>query len=306
MGVLRDSALAGRAGVPPLWRGFGRAYFLKAQSGTRTTSTGKESHRRLWKCAACRRKFSVLVGTIFESSHVPLSKWLLAVYMINSSKNGVAAFEINRTLGVTQKTAWFMMHRIREAMKAGPVVDLFTNTTVAADETYIGGNLRLMHADQRRAKAARGDLKAAVFTLIDTESGEARSRVVPNVTGNTLGAAIKANVDPAGSVLHTDKWKGYIPVGQEFGKHVAVDHSKGEYVKDGAGTNPVENYFSQLKRSIDGTHHHVSREHLPRYLAEFDFRYSTRKESDQERFERLMAQTGAKRLMYRAAAGSTK
>jgi transposase-like protein len=214
-----------------------RAYLVKA---SRKTTTGKVSDRRVWGCSACRRQFSVLVGTIFHGSHAPLSKWLLAFYMLTASKNGVAAWEIQRTLAVTQKTAWFMMHRIREAMKLSPAAPLLANTTIVADETYMCGNLRVMHAKQRQGNRQKGIMKAAVVTLIDAEKGEARSRVVPNVTGRTLGQVIRENVDPAGSTLQTDSWKGHLPISPEFAKHIAVDHAKGQYVKDGGGTNKAE------------------------------------------------------------------
>lgn len=265
----------------------------------RKTTTGKVSDRRVWRCYSCRKQFSVLVGTIFHGSHVPLSKWLLACYMLNSSKNGVAAWEIHRTLGVTNKTAWFMMHRIREAMKVTNP-DVFENTTVMVDETYIGGAEKNKHAWQRDPKASgRGTHKTPVLTLIDGRTGEARSRIIPNVTGRTLAYAILSHVDPQGSQLVSDQWAGYGPIGASFAKHVSVDHNRGEYRKEGVSTNVVEGYFSQLQRSIDGTHHHVSVHHLPRYLAEFDLRYTTRKMTDAQRFSMLMGQTN-RRLSYRA------
>jgi transposase-like protein len=193
-----------------------------------------------------------------------------------------------------------MLHRVREAMKLSDA-PVLANTTIVADGTYIGGAEKNKHAWKRDPHASgRGTHKTPVFTLIDAQTGEARSAVVPNVTGATLGAALRANVDPVGSALHTDQWASYGPIGKEFAKHVVVDHNRGEYVKDGGGTNMAEGFFSQLKRSIDGTHHHVSAEHLPRYLAEFDFRYTTRKESDQQCFSRLMGQVGGKRLTYKS------
>jgi ISXO2-like transposase domain len=164
-----------------------------------------------------------------------------------------------------------------------------------------GGLGKNKHASKRNPVnfGRHSDGKTPVLTLIDATTGESRSAIIPNVTGPTLRREILKNVDPSGSVLGTDKWGGYIGVGQEFAKHVRVDHERGQYVREGSGTNKAENFFSQLKRSIDGTHHHVSVEDLPRYLAEFDFRNTTRKECDQERFSRLMGQTGAQRLMYR-------
>ncbi len=280
-----------------------RAYFLKPRSGQRTTSTGKVSYRRLWKCKACRKPFSVLIGTIFERSQVPLSKWLLALYLMSASKNGIAANELRRTLGVTQPTAWFMLHRLREAMRLG-TTERFTGT-VLADETYIGGDPENRHAWQREdGHDGRGTDKAPVVSLLNTTTGEVRSRVVANVNGLTLGTLILDNVDPMGSTLVTDQWKGYLPIGEHFAKHQRVNHSKGEYVRDGFTTNPLEGFYSQLKRSIDGTHHNVSVEHLQRYVDEHDFRYSTCKMSDTARMERIIDQAQGRRLTYRKVASA--
>jgi len=273
------------------------AYFLAARNSTRRTSTDKATYRRLWKCAECRKQFSVLVGTIFERSQVPLSKWLLALYMMSSNKNGVAAFELHRTLGVTNKTAWFMCHRIREAMKRGEVNLL--EGVIEADETFIGGKEGNRHATQR-AKGPKP--KTAVLTLIETHTGEARSRVVPDVTGASLQKAMEGQVEASRSILHTDEATAYQAIGARFMAHGRVNHSQSEYVAGNVTTNHAEGFFSQLKRSIDGTHHHVSTTHLPRYLAEFDFRYSTRRLSDTQRMVRLVGQTGGRRLTYRPLA----
>jgi hypothetical protein len=242
----------------------------------------------------------VLVGSIFESSKVPLTKWLAAFYMLTADKNGVAAYEIHRTLNVTNKTAWFMLHRIREAMKFGPLADLL-HGTIIADEAYIGGEPKNRHAWQRRddEKTGRGTEKTPVVSFIHDETREVRSHVVADASGLTLGRILMGNVDPMGSTLVTDKWKGYNLARSFFSKHESVDHSAGEYVRDGFTTNAVEGFFSQLKRSIDGTHHHVSRKHLGRYVAEHDFRCSTCKMSDSDRMRHLMSRTSGRRLMYR-------
>jgi transposase-like protein len=287
----------------------GRAYFLNARSGCRTTRKGTASYRRLWKCASCRRQFSVLVGTIFKDTKVPLSKWLLAIYMMVSNKNGVAAYELHRTLGVTNKTAWHMLHRVREAMREGMFGEAFRGTVVA-DETFIGGKIRNRHQQGRPLRLPEGGKgragsaglasgeKIAVLTLVHKESGQARSRVVANVKSHTLAKAIAEQVDMAGSVLHTDAAQHYRQIGQEFIDHQWVDHSRYEYVRGDVSTNQAEGFFSQLKRSLDGTHHHVSREHLHRYLAEFDYRFGTRKMSDGERMADLMQRVAGKRLTY--------
>jgi transposase-like protein len=283
----------------------GNATLLKPRSGQATTSTGRVSYRRTWKCRnkTCRRKFSVLVGSIFEDSKVPISKWLMAFHLLTASKNGVAAYELHRTLGVTNKTAWFMFHRIREAMKEGPLADMLRGTVIA-DETFVGPNPGKMNAKSRRMydaihDADSGNEKVPVLSLINATTGEVRSRVIPDVTGHTLRKVMAEQIDMAGSVLHTDEWQSYKAIGKEFISHGTVNHKAAQWVHDGASTNKAENYFSQLKRSLDGTHHHVSREHLQRYITEHDFRYSTRDISDSERMRRLVSQTGGRRLTYK-------
>lgn len=265
---------------------------------------GPCGYRRLWKCAACRKKFSVLVGTIFERTQVPLSKWLLALYLMSASKNGIAANELRRTLGVTQTTAWFMLHRLREAMRVSSFETM--RGTIVSDETWIGGDPRRMNRKTRERweTAQRWNAmtaKTPVLSLIDATTGEVRSRVVTDVAGPTLRKAIAQEVDMAESHLWTDEGPSYRHLSSEFLSHSKVNHSKSQYVNfaTGASTNKAENFFSQLKRSIDGTYHHVSREHLGRYLADFDFRFSTRQMSDSARMERIMDQAEGRRLTYR-------
>jgi transposase-like protein len=233
--------------------------------------------------------------------------------MLTANKNGVAAYEIHRTLGVTNRTAGFMMHRIREATKAGPLADMLRGTIVA-DETWVGGNPKNRHGeapnDRKRLDARiyepitpgmkiRKTDKTPVLAIINADTGEVRSRVVTDVSGHTLRKAIAEHVDLANSHLRTDEGAQYLQMGREFVSHETVNHSEGEYARGDVTTNRAEGYFSQLKRSIGGTHHHVSKTHLPRYLAEFDFRYTTCKLSDSERMKRLMRQTGGRRLTRR-------
>jgi transposase-like protein len=278
----------------------GRAYFLQPRNGTRTTTTGKVSYRRLWKCKVCRRKFSVLVGTIFERSQVPLSKWLLALYLMSASKNGVAANELRRTLGVTEPTAWFMLHRLREAMRHASFEPM--SGTVVSDETWIGGEPRNRHHHKGDvSRRGSGTDKTPVVSLINARTGETRSVVLANVDSTTLRKAmIEMGVDMGASVLWTDEGRTYTALGRRFLAHETANHGKGEYVNaHGAGTNLAENRFAQLKRSIDGTHHYVSREHLHRYVHEHDFRFSTCKMSDWARMQRIIDQSEGRRLTYR-------
>jgi transposase-like protein len=271
-------------------------YFLNPANGTaRKTRTGSASQRRVWKCADCRKQFSVLTGTIFHGTKIPVRTWVFVVFEMASSKNGVSAREIERKYNLTPKSAWFMLHRIREAMKREPMAGLLSGRVVA-DETWFGGK----PGNRHRGGRGHGQTdKTPIFALVSRETGEVRSHVVPNVRGHNLRAVLTEHVDPAETHLHTDSGKQYIGLGAEFASHSTVDHSIGEYVRDDVSTNQAESYFAQLKRSLDGTHHHVSREHLPRYLAEFDFRYSTRRDSDAERMDRIVRRVAGRRLTYR-------
>jgi len=235
-----------------------------------------------------------------HGSHVPVRTWVLIIFEMVSNKNGLAAREVERKYGLSPKSAWFVLHRIREAMMREPAASLFSGVVVA-DETWIGGDPKNMHADKRAERAAKGEWsnKTPVVSLIDTTTGEVRSQVVADVSGKTLRKVIREHVEMAQTTLHTDGAHAYKGIGKDMAGHESVDHSVGEYVRAGVTTNKAENYFSQLKRSIDGTHHHVSVEHLPRYLAEFDFRYTTRKSTDTERVQMLSRKVSGKRVSYK-------
>jgi transposase-like protein len=269
--------------------------------GEATKLQGKAARPGVWQCNACREQFTVTVGTVFEKSKVPLNKWLLATYLMSSSKKGISAHQIGRTLGVTYKTAWFMCHRIREAMNpADPAPIGGEGKVVEVDETYVGGKEHNKHRNKRGARDATGS-KEAVLTLVE-RNGRARSFHVPRVTAKTLRPIIVKTADRA-SHLMTDGARMYPAVGKEFAAHSAVDHAAGEYVRMGFHhSNTVENYFSILKRGVIGTFHHVSEAHLARYLAEFDFRYSNRSGlgiDDELRTNEALRGIGGKRLTYR-------
>ena len=262
---------------------------------SRKTRTGSISERRVWKCRSCKRQFSVLTNTVMHGTKVSVRTWVLVIFELCASKNGVSARELERKYGLCPRTAWFVAHRVREAMQTeGGLL----GGTIVSDETWIGGEPRNRHASKRRTDHYT-HVRTPVVSLICRETGEVRSKVVANISGDSLYAAMKPNVSMGRSHLQTDQYVGYRTVSYLFGQHTAVDHSKGEYVAaNGATTNPVEGYFSQLKRSLDGTHHHVSAEHLERYVKEFDFRWTTRKLSDVERMRLLVSQV-AKRLTYK-------
>lgn len=263
---------------------------------------GKAARVGVYQCNACREQFSATVGTVFESSKVPLNKWMLATYLMSSSKKGISAHQLHRTLGVTYKTAWFMAHRIREAMNpAAPAPLGGAGRVVEADETYVGGKAHNKHANKRKSRDLEAEMKQKVVTLVERD-GRARSFHVASVTSKTLGTVIRTTAHRA-SHLMTDGATFYKKVGREFASHSSVDHAAGEYVRMGFHhSNTVENYFSILKRGVIGTFHHVSEQHLARYLAEFDFRYSNRSGlgvDDTERTQELLRQVAGKRLTYR-------
>jgi transposase-like protein len=254
-----------------------------------------DAHRPgLLKCKDCREQFSVTVGTVFESSKVPLSKWLTAVYLMTSSKKGISSHQLHRTLGVTYKTAWFMSHRIRLAMSEPGGLMGEGGGTVEADETYIGRK-----PGRRKGRAGFGH-KNIVFALVERE-GRVRSTHITGKTFAGIKRALKANVSPD-AVLMTDDARMYRKIARQFADHQAVNHSAGEYVRDNAHTNTIEGFFGVFKRGMNGTYQHCSPEHLHRYLAEFDFRYNHRSAlgvEDMERATRALIAIEGKRLTYR-------
>lgn len=253
-----------------------------------TSKPGSKTRKGVHKCRACRKQFTVTVGTIFESSHIPLSKWLMAVHLMCASKKGMSAHQLHRMLGVTYKTAWFMCHRIRYAMTQEPLASKLSGT-VEVDETYVGGKVR---------GTSRGRIdKPPVVALVE-RGGEVRAFPMPQVTEKNLRQAIRENVETSARIM-TDGHYAYRDVGQEFAEHHAVSHERNEWVRGDAHTQTVEGYFSLLKRGIVGTYHHVGDEHLHRYVDEFTFRYNRRKVDDGTRAAMAIRGAEGKRLMYR-------
>jgi transposase-like protein len=260
---------------------------------------GKSHRAGLLHCNACSGAFTVTTGSVMESSHVPLNKWVLAYRLMASSKKGFSAHQLHRTIGVTYKTAWFMAHRIRESMREiNPSPLGGEGKFVEADETFTGGKAK------NRAYREPPP-KEAVMALVE-RGGKVRSYHVPEVTATTLKPII---VDAIAKDTHfrTDESGVYWKVGEEFASHKTVVHSIGEYVRGDAHTNTIEGYFSIFKRGIYGTYHHVSQTHLKRYLAEFDFRYNERIAlgvTDTERAAKAIRGAAGKRLTYRQPRGA--
>ena len=248
----------------------------------------------LYECGECRKQFTVTVGTVFERSKVPMRHWLVAYYMLCTSKKGCSALQLQRMLKIgSYRTAWFMFHRIRYSMKDAIVVEQLTGE-VEADETYIGAR------NKRGTKRGRPGLeshKAPVVALVQ-RGGKVRSMYMPKVTGKNLKAVLRQHVDPSAALM-TDEYGIYRKPGRDFASHETVNHSLGEYVRGRAHTNTAEGFFSLLKRGINGTYHHVGKQHLGQYLGEFDFRYNTREMTDGQRTVEGIRKVSGKRLMLK-------
>ena len=262
--------------------------------------------RRLWECKIkhARKQFSIKVGTIFEDSPLGLDKWLPAVWLITSAKNGVSSCELARSFGVTQKSAWFMLHRIRLAMQSGSLMKLGANGggEVEADETFIGGKARNMHLSvkARRITGTGTKDKIAVMGILERR-GEVRTMVVPNRKKTALQAEVRKHVE-AGAALYTDALLSYEGLNSEYA-HAVVDHAV-EYVNGRIHTNGLENFWSLLKRGLSGTYVSVEPFHLFRYLDEQSFRYNNRKNmNDADRFALALSQVAGKRLTYAEVTG---
>lgn len=233
--------------------------------------------RNQYDCDSCRYQFSVTAGTIFHDSHLPLWKWFAAIYLMCESKKGMSALQIKRTLGIGYKTAWYLCHRVRAAIQSiEGQDDVRFAGEVEIDETYIGGKAQNMHARDRKQAALKGTKgKIAVIGAIE-RGGRVRARVIPSTDTETLDRFVREAVSQNVRLIATDEHSGYRLLGKDF-NHGVVTHTKGEYVVGAIHTNTIESFWSLLKRGIVGSYHKVSKEHLPAYVAEFEFRFNNRK-----------------------------
>lgn len=277
------------------------------------TCGGKQVHflktRRLWQCVNehPKRQFSIKVGTVMEDSPIALEKWLMAMWMLSNCKNGISSYEIHRAIGVTQKSAWFMMHRIRLAMHKGSFTTKLGGggKAVEMDESFIGGKARNMHKSKRRKMQVRGQAHMSLVVGILERGGEVRAHVVPERDKKTLGPMVREHVEK-GTPLYTDEWMGYDGLKGEY-PHEVINHAE-TYVRGLVHTNGMENFWSLLKRGLKGTYVSVEPFHLYRYIDEQAFRFNNRATkkrhvTDADRFRLVTSQLADKRLTYKQLTG---
>lgn len=281
---------------------------------TRMASADETEHKLregVLNCRACRKPFSVTVGTIFEGSHIPLSKWLLGFYIFASSKKGISALQLQRQLDLgSYRTAWHMAHRIRHAMQNDPKKGDPLSGVLEADETYVGGQIRKgapgsgKGSKARQAAQRAWQAKRTPVAVLVSRDGKARARALSKVTGSNLKKFLAENTDASKSTLYTDEHRGYVKPGREFaGGHESVAHAKGEYSRGEVHSNTAEAFNGLFKRSIQGAWHHISREHIQRYLDEQVFRWSNRDVEDGERTVAALGRIEGVRLYYRTPEG---
>ena len=253
--------------------------------------------RKVWQCKnkECKKQFSVKVGTIFEDSPISLESWLMAMWLIVNAKNGISSYELHRAIGITQKSAWFVLHRIRVAMTVGSIEKL--SGTIEADETYIGGDSKNMHSKERKRRVKKTGStahKSAVLGMVQ-RGGKVIAKTVRSRDAVTIRNFVTDGAE-AGSEVMTDEWRGYHNL-HDLYTHQVINHSV-EYVKENVHTNNIENFWSLLKRTIKGTYISVSPAHLQKYIEEQVFRFNERQGNDQLRFVRLIESISGKRLTY--------
>jgi len=289
---------------------------LRWPNGPECPACGHKEHyylatQKRWKCKECYKQFTVKLGTIFEDSPIALDKWLIALWMLVNCRNGVSSYEVGRALGITQKSAWFVLHRLRFALQTGSLTKLGGNgAPVEVDETFIGGKARFMHKAKRERLSSNGGMqggsgKAVVMGLLE-RGGKVRTAVIPHRRQNIPEKIVRELVEP-GAEVHTDEFTGYYNLKDAY-LHKVVNHLEG-YVKENVHTNGIENFWSLLKRGIGGTYVAVEPFHLFRYVDEQAFRYNNRKDADgnklndAQRFELALSQIAGKRLTFAEVTG---
>lgn len=260
------------------------------------SKTGERQANFRWRCHGCKEQFTVRIGTVFEDSRAPLRHWCFAFWRAATSKKGVSALEIHRQTGLAYKSCLFMLHRIRCAMDEKDIEPL--NGTVEVDELYIGGKPRRIHGKRQTIRRQ----KSTVLGMLE-RNGRVRPKVIADVTGDTLKAAIAQNVDKGARIM-TDEWSGYRGLRNAGWNHEKVNHSMWEYVRGDVTTNAIEGFFGLMRRGLDGIYHSVSHKHLPRYLKEFEFRFNNRELTDGQRVIAAIKAAQGKRLTYAQQVGA--
>lgn len=261
---------------------------------------GKSTRIGAYKCYDCRKPFTVKIGTIFEASHVAMNVWLQAIYLMASSKKGISTHQLHRTLGVALRTAWFMSHRIREAMRDGDLAPFGVDGgAVEVDETFIGNDRSIKPKGEKKGRGYHH--KHKILALVDRESGRARTIVIDSLAAKDIAPILRENIAQEAHLM-TDEASYYTLVGREFAGHGVVRHKDGEYGRGEVTTNTIEGFFSIFKRGMKGIYQHCGKKHLHRYAAEFEFRYNHRIRNgfdDLARADQLLTSFKGKRLMYR-------
>ena len=256
----------------------------------------------LWRCGDCKRQFTAKVGTVFEHARIPMHKILQAVFLMCSSKKGISAHQLHRTLQVSYPTAWFLEHRIREGMRSGELAPFGADGgAVEVDETFIGHDKTIKPRGQKKERGYAH--KHKVLALLDRDSGQARSMVIDDLKTSTIGPLVGQNLSREARLM-TDEASHYKAIGKHYAEHGAVAHNRGEYGRGPIHTNTIEGYFSIFKRGMKGVYQHCAKKHLHRYLAEYDFRYNNRVAlgiDDSERMENGLRGIVGKRLTYRGS-----
>jgi len=292
---------------------------LRWPNGPECPACGHKDHyylrsQKRWKCKECYKQFTVKLGTIFEESPIALSKWLVALWMLVNCRNGISSYEVARDLGITQKSAWFVLHRLRLALQVGSIAKMGggENSEVEIDETFVGGKLANMHESKRKrireslGSTSSKESKTIVMGFLDREQRKVRTAIVPNTSRMTLQSQILKHVADDSNV-YTDEARAYVNLPSQY-VHEIVNHTQ-EYVRGRVHTNSLENFWSLLKRGLNGTYVAVEPFHLHRYLDEQAFRYNNRKDesgkklTDTERFELALSQIAGKRLTFAEVTG---
>jgi transposase-like protein len=292
-----EGVLWPQGAVCPHCGGMGRISRIKA-------NPEKRIRHGLHRCGDCKKQFTVKVGTVFAASNVKLHLWLQAVVLMTASKKGISAHQLHRVLGVTYKTAWFMEHRIREAMRSGDLAPFGGNGgAVEVDETFIGNDRTIKPKGEKKGRGYHHEHK--VLALVDRASGKARTMVVDDLKAGTLAPILRDNIAKEARLM-TDEAAYYTKVGGEFAEHGVIHHGKGEYGRGDTHTNTVDGYFSVFKRGMKGVYQHCAKRHLHRYVAEFEFRYNNRVAlgiGDADRAGMALQGARGKRITYRDSWG---